>query len=166
MTEAVRRRLFAALLWTITALWLLLIWRMSAQTGEQSSGVSGRLAAWLLPGADARAHAALEPLLRKGAHMAEYAVLACLFSLSLQASRVPHPVHAALVCAVLSAALDECHQLFVPGRAGRVGGRGRRCDRLRGRAVPLCARAARPAPPAPAPGGACRMSGAAGGGGR
>lgn len=53
--------------------------------------------------------------------MAEYAVLACLFSLSLQASRVPHPVHAALVCAVLSAALDECHQLFVPGRAGRVG---------------------------------------------
>lgn len=121
MTEAVRRRLFAALLWTITALWLLLIWRMSAQTGEQSSGVSGRLAAWLLPGADARAHAALEPLLRKGAHMAEYAVLACLFSLSLQASRVPHPVHAALVCAVLAAALDECHQLFVPGRAGRVG---------------------------------------------
>lgn len=120
MTEAVRRRLFAALLWTITALWLLLIWRMSAQTGEQSSGVSGRLAAWLLPGADARAHAALEPLLRKGAHMAEYAVLACLFSLSLQASRVPHPVHAALVCAVLAAALDECHQLFVPGRAGRV----------------------------------------------
>ena len=121
MTEAVRRRLFAALLWTLTALRLLLIWRMSAQTGEQSSGVSGRLAAGLLPGAVARAHAALEPLLRKGAHMAEYAVLACLFSLSLQASRVPHPVHAALVCAVLAAALDECHQLFVPGRAGRVG---------------------------------------------
>ena len=47
--------------------------------------------------------------------------LACLFSLSLQASRVPHPVHAALVCAVLSAALDECHQLFVPGRALPVG---------------------------------------------
>lgn len=120
MTDPKRRRARCILLWSLTALWLAVIWSMSAQTGAESGGLSGRLAAWLLPWADGRTLAAFELLLRKGAHMTEYAVLACLFSLALLSSRMPHPVHFAFIFSILAAIADECHQLFVPGRAGQA----------------------------------------------
>lgn len=120
MTDPKRRRALCILFWSLTALWLAVIWSMSAQTGAESGGLSGRIAAWLLPWADGRTLAAFEQLLRKGAHMAEYAVLACLFSLALLSSRMPHPVHFALIFSILAAIADECHQLFVPGRAGQA----------------------------------------------
>ena len=120
MTDPKRRRALCILLWSLTALWLACIWSMSAQTGAESGGLSARLAAWLLPWADGRTLAAFELLLRKLAHMTEYAVLACLFSLALLSSRMPHPVHFAFIFSILAAIADECHQLFVPGRAGQA----------------------------------------------
>jgi VanZ family protein len=49
-------------------------------------------------------------ILRKGAHMTEYAILAALLVRALQAPAV------ALACAVLYSATDELHQSFVRGR--------------------------------------------------
>lgn len=124
MTHPRHRIWFCVLLWSLTGLWLALIWQFSAQPGSESETLSGGLtrsvAAWLWPTADAQLLATLEHLLRKAAHMSEFAVLACLLAVSLQVSCVPHPVHFAFVGGLLAAALDECHQLFVPGRSGQV----------------------------------------------
>lgn len=96
MTNLKHRTWPCVLLWSLTGLWFALIWYFSAQSGAESELLSGglarRAAAWLLPHADAQSLAALEHLLRKAAHMSEFAVLACLLALSMQASRVPHPV--------------------------------------------------------------------------
>ena len=53
-------------------------------------------------------------LVRKCAHMLEYAVLICLL---LQAVRPPYT---AFLTGIAYAALDEFHQTFVSGRAGQV----------------------------------------------
>lgn len=125
MTNLKHRTWPCVLLWSLTGLWFALIWYFSAQSGAESELLSGglarRAAAWLLPHADAQSLAALEHLLRKAAHMSEFAVLACLLALSMQASRVPHPVHFACTLSILAAIVDECHQLFVSGRSGEVG---------------------------------------------
>ncbi|HUW24012.1 MAG TPA: VanZ family protein [Patescibacteria group bacterium] len=62
-------------------------------------------------------------ILRKLAHMTEYAIL---FILSFRALRSTNSLSTrrnliyALVISVLYAASDEYHQTFVPGRAGRI----------------------------------------------
>lgn len=125
MTNTKNRAWLCGALWAATALWLAVIWLFSAQPGVESEGTSGRLVQllldWLSPRADGRVFATLEYLLRKTAHMSEYAVLACLFVLALRVSHIPHPVHFAFTLSMLTAILDECHQLFVPGRSGQVG---------------------------------------------
>ena len=68
----------------------------------------------------------LDLLLGKGAHMAEYAVLAGLWWRALSVIRTARRGSLATLLAVtwtvtvLYAASDEYHQLFVPGRHGRV----------------------------------------------
>lgn len=84
MTHSRNRVWLCALLWGMTGLWLALIWYLSAQQGTESETLSvsltHRVAAWLWPGADADGVSALEHLLRKAAHMFEYAVLAVLLA--------------------------------------------------------------------------------------
>lgn len=64
---------------------------------------------------------AYQKLVRKLAHMAEYAVLgalSCAFALTFKRYRL-----ATILCAVfcfLYASSDELHQLFVPGRSGQL----------------------------------------------
>jgi VanZ family protein len=60
-------------------------------------------------------------LLKKGAHMIEYAVLFLLLRRALAARPGPIlPLGLAWVLTVLYAASDEFHQTFVPGRNGNV----------------------------------------------
>ena len=110
--------------WAPVFAWMLLIFLMSAAPGETSGEQSGRLLALLLsafewltgvsPSPDALG--TLELLLRKGAHMAEYAVLFLLSrrAFSQSGSRRPD-LHALLLCAAYAAG-DELHQCFVPDR--------------------------------------------------
>ena len=61
-------------------------------------------------------------IVRKGAHMAEYAVLCMLAALHLTTWKLPYRKLAisSVLFAAFYAATDEFHQLFVEGRSGEV----------------------------------------------
>lgn len=61
-------------------------------------------------------------IVRKGAHMAEYAVLCMLTALHLATWKLPYRRLAisSVLFAAFYAATDEFHQLFVEGRSGEV----------------------------------------------
>ena len=99
--------------------WMVVIFRFSTEAGDAWGGRSDIIVNWLqgigVPGS----RETLGFLVRKGAHMTEYAVLALL---SFYALRAHIERGGALLwsfgIAVLYAISDEIHQLFVPGRTG------------------------------------------------
>ena len=97
----------------LSVLWMAVIFYFSGQTGGQSGSLSGSLAALLhIP----------EWLVRKGAHLAEYAVLG--FFLAGFFGTFPRlgrgSLALALLIGVLYAASDEFHQMFSSGRTPSV----------------------------------------------
>ena len=102
--------------------WYGVIWFFSSQTGAESQEVSDSVLG--LVGYDIQSHpfAALSILLsflvRKAAHMGVFFVLTGLLYWALKGMPKWRGWTALGLCAVL-AALDECHQLFVPGRSGK-----------------------------------------------
>ena len=104
-------------------IWMAVIFIFSAMpadvSAEQSTSVTGVIIRFIgnATGADAAKQAAAaafwEPVVRKLAHMTEYAVLALLIKKGKTSS-----VMTAVIC-FLYACTDEIHQLFVTGRAGR-----------------------------------------------
>lgn len=130
-----RRRKAARICFLLSLLWMMFIFMMSQQNADTSTETSLRagtlVAELVVPGyrdwtaAEQRALAMqIDYPVRKIAHASEYTVLGILYSLSvLSVSAVPK--RKKLLCTafplgVLYAASDEFHQLFVPGRAGRV----------------------------------------------
>lgn len=125
------------LYWGSLALVLLLmglIFYFSAQTGAESGGSSGRLDSvflrWLYP--DFSEYSAqrqwdlfflMDFIVRKSAHLLEYAALGFALRLHLQAVMRFRPIRRPQLLAwwigSLYAASDELHQLFTPGRAAR-----------------------------------------------
>lgn len=118
----------------IALAWMCVIFAFSAQTKEESSAVSegfsyrvvnttGKLLHLNIDEEKVREIAgSIEHLVRKGAHMTEYAILAILLYVWIgrwQISRLRMACMAAAL-AVLYACSDEFHQLFVAGRAGKV----------------------------------------------
>ena len=59
-------------------------------------------------------------LVRKAAHMSEYAVLAILLGLTIREYKKEPWLLLALAATAAYAATDEFHQLFVPGRSGQL----------------------------------------------
>lgn len=130
-----RRRKAARVCFLLSLLWMMFIFMMSQQNADTSTETSLRagtlVAELVIPGyrdwtaAEQRALAMqIDYPVRKLAHASEYTVLGILYSLSvLSVSAVPK--RKKLLCTafplgVLYAMSDEFHQLFVPGRAGRV----------------------------------------------
>lgn len=116
----------AAGAWLICALWMAVIFLASAQTGEASGGQSGALAQMVMDalcalfGAVNLPEETVEWLLRKGAHMAEYAVLFVLSRRAFVRSGALRPgLYALMLCAGY-ACTDEWHQAFVPGRGPSI----------------------------------------------
>ncbi|MCM1049184.1 MAG: VanZ family protein [Clostridiales bacterium] len=119
-----KRRIFAGVL---AIMWMCMIFAFSAQESEESGEVSGAFSQHIVGSVDRFFHINLddeelrriaetiETPIRKAAHMTEYAVLAVLLYIWLGKWQ------AAVILAALYAASDEIHQLFVPGRAGRLG---------------------------------------------
>ena len=109
--------------WGLCAAWMAVIFFMSAMPGEVSGEQSGTLVNLLLGAIEAVGisqesvnPALLELLLRKGAHMAEYAVLFLLLLRALRLSGARRPGLSALLMSAAYAATDEFHQMFSEGR--------------------------------------------------
>lgn len=107
--------------------WMAVIFWFSAQVGDDSQGMSDCIINML----DSIFHThilqgggVLEEtvsfLVRKAAHMSEYAVLGMLFAAYLKEIGKKHYVWIALLGVVLYACSDEFHQLFVAGRSGQL----------------------------------------------
>jgi VanZ family protein len=108
------------------------MWIIFSASGDQmsfsrSSRIIGPLVRWLLPQLSDEAVHSIVVSVRKGAHLAEYAVLALLLWNALRKTPAPGtPVwqwsRAGLVLALaaLWAAMDELHQAYVPSRQGSV----------------------------------------------
>lgn len=118
----------------LALVWMCVIFAFSAQTKEESGAVSegfsyrlvnttGKLFHLNIDAEKVREIAnSIEHFVRKAAHMTEYAILAILLYIWMRRWRKSRIRTAGLaaVSAVLYACSDECHQLFVAGRAGRI----------------------------------------------
>ncbi len=101
--------------------WMVVVFIFSHQTGEGSSGLSSKIANMLFN--NEQIAEKMEVFIRKGAHMAEYAVGAMLFygyCLTYPNMQPKKRIIFAEMCTVLYAITDEVHQLFIPGRNGSI----------------------------------------------
>ena len=116
--------------WAAVALWMLVIFLLSAQVAEDSDQASGGIVQWVIglfywnfeDFPMLRQESLLSfwsALIRKGAHFTEYAVLAMLIANALRAYVLPGKLRwwIPVVGSILYGVTDEIHQYFVPGRA-------------------------------------------------
>lgn len=76
---------------------------------------------FLVPGVSPEALQSMQLVIRKSAHVFEYAVLSALWWFALEAGeKRVSPVFLALLISVVYAGLDEWHQSFVRSRTGSV----------------------------------------------
>ncbi len=113
--------------WLPVVLWAALIFSVSGdkKSMHHSSRIIEPLVRWLVPDISDEAVRTTVFVVRKGAHVTEYAILALLLWWSLRKTIWPRPgawswrqAGAAWSGAVLFAITDEIHQAFVPGRQG------------------------------------------------
>lgn len=115
----------------LTLIWMGIIFYFSSQPAVQSASLSGgilrriqEIVSSIPVMGDAFLVGFTEHILRKGAHMTEYAILGMLLILCMyqylpeQKRRFRLP--AALLAGILYAGSDEFHQTFVPGRSGEL----------------------------------------------
>jgi VanZ family protein len=115
--------------WLPVLVWMWVIFAGSSDrlSFQHSSRLIGPVVRWLFPHLSEESVRAIIFILRKCAHLAEYAVLALLLwralhkAPGLDAPRWRWPeAGLALALAALYAASDEFHQTFVPSRQGCV----------------------------------------------
>lgn len=97
---------------------MIIIFSFSSQTGSESSSLSGQIVLWI----QNNLHISIpEIVIRKGAHMSEYAVLTLTFIYGFYKSEFAcsRIFIYSLLSTFLYACTDEAHQLLVGGRAGQ-----------------------------------------------
>lgn len=117
------------LLWVLLLLNMAVIFALSSKTAEQSTVTSDAVLAKPLEvyedhhpesAGDQRVYLRFQFIVRKSAHVLEFAAL-CLWAAGLTlAYRVRFPYLLSGCFTALYAASDELHQLLVPGREGKV----------------------------------------------
>jgi VanZ family protein len=115
----------ALALWLPPLGWMVVIvWLSSARWGaDETQSMLTPLLVVMLPRATPSEIAMVHGLIRKGAHVGEYAVLAALWYRALVRGAALGPANAtrtALAIAVGWALLDESYQLSVPNRSGSL----------------------------------------------
>ena len=115
--------------WLPLMIWMVVIFGASADTrsSERTSRILEPFMRWLKPDITSESIDAVRLVVRKAAHVAEFAVLGWLLWRALyrpkQHDSRPwsyRAAAAALGIAILYAAADEFHQSFVPNRTGSV----------------------------------------------
>ena len=107
-----------AMSWLPVVLWGTVIFLLSTSTFSalNTSKIIDPIIRWLLPSLSAVGVGVLHGLVRKSAHFFEYGVL---FWLLVRGPMAGRPYLALGVC-VVYAALDESHQILVPGRTPSI----------------------------------------------
>ena len=108
------------LAWMAVILWL----STGDFSAENTGGVLRPLLQWLFPWATASQLTALHELIRKAAHVTEYAVLAALWFITLSRERrwsARKAAWAAFLIAIGWACVDELHQATEPSRTASIG---------------------------------------------
>ena len=100
--------------WLLPLFWAGCIFSLSTSvfSAAQTSRIIVPLLHWLMPTASHRTIVTLHAVIRKAAHVSEYAVL---FLLLVRGPLRGRPVFALAICAAY-AMLDEGHQMLVPSR--------------------------------------------------
>ncbi|MGH9968643.1 MAG: VanZ family protein [Pyrinomonadaceae bacterium] len=119
-------RLTRERIWRYTPLILWMVFISFASTGEFSAVNTSRivrpLLLWMFPDISEERIRLVHLLIRKGAHLTEYAILGWLTARAFIASAHEWLRRrwflASLLLVVLHALLDEFHQSFVPSRSG------------------------------------------------
>lgn len=120
-------------IWIPVILMGLVIFGFSGQNGEQSGGLSSKIASIIVDSADKAGIIDIDEAgkqilidkmqypIRKCAHMTEYAIFAVLTFIALYYDDIRKRMTyiLAVIIAFLFACTDEFHQLFVPGRSGQ-----------------------------------------------
>ena len=97
---------------------VILIFMFSHQTGSESSGLSSQIVLWI----QTYLHIPIsEFIVRKAAHMSEYALLTLTLIYGFYKNHYPIQkiMIYSLIGTFLYACSDEMHQLFIGGRAGQ-----------------------------------------------
>lgn len=110
--------------WTFLFLWLSFIFYMSNQTGTTSSGMSDGIfhsMCKILPILENGKEIVIV-LIRKSAHVLEYVILGVLTLEVVKeyTNDIKKTTIISLLLCLLFALLDEFHQLFLVGRAGKI----------------------------------------------
>ena len=118
LNRAMNVRLFIKY-WLPVLLWMIFIFIGSTDlmSAEQTSRFIGPFLRWFAPGITDATIASIQLVVRKCAHLAEYAILSALLLRALR-QHLLAARSVAFVLAALYAVLDEFHQSFVPSRTG------------------------------------------------
>ena len=114
-------------LWGPVIAWMAVIFSASTDSfsAKRTSRIIGPLLRWFNPDITDATIRKVQLVARKGAHMAEYAVLAMLLCRALHKPPPPawsrHRAVAAFGLATAYAVTDEFHQSFVPSRGAHWG---------------------------------------------
>lgn len=115
-----KKMLLRIILLILIFIWMYVVFGFSKHTGETSSSLSLRIANFFTN--DESIIRIIEPIIRKIAHLSEYALGGFLiygFLLTFEMNSKKQIIMSILL-GVIYAITDEVHQLFVPGRSGQV----------------------------------------------
>lgn len=107
----------AVIFWALTLAVMVLIFRFSAATGEESEAVSQNLLSKII---EIIGNYISHNFLRKLAHFSEFAALGFCMTGAIHFTFGKRKFYLPLIPCVLYAISDEIHQYFVPERACRV----------------------------------------------
>ncbi len=115
-----RKKTIRIVLIILILLWAVLVFGMSNQQGEESSGLSRKITSLFFKTEEQIE--IIEPYVRKIAHFSEYALGGALFIglfLTYEWSEERQMI-VSILLGIWYAILDEVHQLFVPNRHGSI----------------------------------------------